>query len=748
VLQTEPETPSSPGGAPIEPGADRAERLLADLNQPQREAVRHGEGPLLVLAGAGSGKTRVLTHRVAYLLATGAARPGEILAITFTNKAANEMRDRVEQLVGRSARAMWVTTFHSACARMLRADAERLGYSRSFTIYDESDSLRMLKRSMAELEVDPKRFPPRAIRAQISGAKNQLIDAGAYEQAQGSVFEEVTAAVYKLYEKRMLEANAMDFDDLLVRTVNALEASEEVRERWRRTFRHVLVDEYQDTNHAQYRLLQLLTAEHGNLMVVGDEDQSVYGFRHADIRNILDFERDFPEAEVVKLEQNYRSTQTILSAANSVVERNRERRPKHLWTEIAGGEPVQLSELSDEHEEARWVAGEIERLGEEGGVRRDEVAVFYRTNAMSRVLEDTLVRFELPYQVIGGTKFYERAEIKDAVAYLSLLVNPSDQVSFARIVNSPRRGIGNTSQGRLASHANTTGLPIWEVAGRAEEVPSLGPAAIKAVSRFHETMEGLRARADSAPVAELLEAVLRESGYLDALAAERTVEAEGRAENLEELVGVAAEFDANHELEGESEGSPLEEFLQQISLYTEQDGLRKEESLITLMTLHNAKGLEYDAVFIVGCEDGAFPHMRALEEGGEEEERRLCYVGITRARKRLYMTWARERRLFGRAERNLPSRFIDELPAELTERHSSAPAAAAGLGWESAPADAATPIDPGPALELRTGDDIVHASFGDGVVTAVEPGGIVVVRFADDGAERKLMADYAPIRRR
>jgi DNA helicase-2/ATP-dependent DNA helicase PcrA len=732
--------------APTEPGADRTERLLAELNEPQRAAVRHGEGPLLVLAGAGSGKTRVLTHRIAYLLATGGVRPGEVLAITFTNKAATEMRERVEGLVGRSARAMWVTTFHSACARMLRADAERLGYSRGFTIYDESDSLRMLKRCLEELHVDPKRYPPRSIRSQVSGAKNQLVDAAAYAEAQGSVFEEVVAEAYALYEKRMLEANAMDFDDLLVRTVNALERFEEVRERWRRTFRHVLVDEYQDTNHAQYRLLQLLTSEHGNLMVVGDEDQSIYGFRHADIRNILDFERDFPDAEVVKLEQNYRSTQTILSAANAVVERNHERRPKKLWTELAGGEPLQLNELSDEHEEARWVAGEIERLDGEEGVRREDVAVFYRTNAMSRVLEDTLVRFELPYQVIGGTKFYERAEIKDAVAYLSLLVNPADQVSFARIVNSPRRGIGKTSQARLAAHANTTGLPIWEVAGRVEEVPALGAAAIKAVSGFHETMEGLRARADNAPVAELLEATLRESGYLDALAAERTVEAEGRAENLEELVGVAREFDLNRELEGEGELSALEEFLQQISLYTEQDGL-SEESLITLMTLHNAKGLEYDTIFIVGCEDGAFPHMRALEEGGEEEERRLCYVGITRARRRLYMTWTRERRLFGRAERNLPSRFVDELPEELTERHSSAPGA--GDGW-GAPAnsEAAAPIEPGPALELRTGDDVIHAAFGEGVVTAVEPGGIVVVRFTGEGAERKLMADYAPIRRR
>ncbi len=751
MLQTESETPNDlPGGgeaAPTEVGSDRAERLLADLNDPQRQAVLHGEGPLLIVAGAGSGKTRVLTRRIAHLLATDAARPGEILAITFTNKAASEMRDRVGELVGRSTRAMWVMTFHSACARMLRADAERLGYSRSFTIYDESDSLRMLKRCLDELGIDPKRYPPRSIRAQISGAKNQLIDVDTFTQsARDNTFEETVAAAYALYEKRMLAANAMDFDDLLVRNVNALELFEEVRNRWRNAFRHVLVDEYQDTNRAQYRLLQLLTAEHGNLMVVGDEDQSVYGFRHADIRNILDFERDFPEAEVIKLEQNYRSTQTILSAANAVVDHNRQRRPKRLWTDLQGGDPVQLSELSDEHEEARWVAGEIERLGEEEGVRREDVAVFYRTNAMSRVLEDTLVRFELPYQVIGGTKFYERAEVKDAVAYLSLLVNPSDQVSFGRVVNSPRRGIGKTSQGRLASHANTTGRPIWEVAGAIEEVPGMGAAAIKAIARFHETMEDLRGRAESSSVAELLEACLRETGYLDALAAERTVEAEGRAENLEELVGVAAEFDANRELEGESGNlAPLEEFLQQISLYTEQDGLR-DESVITLMTLHNAKGLEYDTVFIVGCEDGAFPHMRALEEGGEEEERRLCYVGITRARRRLYMTWTRERRLFGRAERNLPSRFVDELPADLTERHSSAPGFQSGatLGAPAGP----SPIDPGPTLELRTGDDVVHAAFGDGVVTGVEPGGVVIVRFAEDGAERKLMADYAPIRKR
>jgi DNA helicase-2/ATP-dependent DNA helicase PcrA len=753
TFQAEFEIPAEPedqlGGAPTEAGADRVERLLGGLNPPQREAVEHGEGPLLVLAGAGSGKTRVLTHRIAYLLATGAARPGEILAITFTNKAAAEMRERVGQLVGRSVRAMWVTTFHSSCARMLRADAERLGYSRGFTIYDESDSQRMLKRCLSELGVDPKRYPARAIKNQISGAKNQLIDSGMYAETVGSVFEEVVAEAFPLYEKRMLEANAMDFDDLLVRTVNALELFEEVRERWRRTFRHVLVDEYQDTNHAQYRLLQLLAAEHGNLMVVGDDDQSVYGFRHADIRNILDFEADFPEAASVKLEQNYRSTQTILSAANAVVSQNRQRRPKQLWTEIEGGEPLQLAELTDEHEEARWVAAEIERLGEEHDVQRADVAVFYRTNAMSRVLEDTLNRYDVPYQVIGGTKFYERAEIKDAVAYLSLLINPADLVSFSRVVNSPRRGIGNTSQGRLAAYANTAGLTIWEVMERAEDVPGLGAAAIKAVSRFYETMEGLRARVDTSPVAAVLEAVLNESGYLEALAAERTIEAEGRGENLEALVAGAAEFDLEREREGDSEVPPLEEYLQQISLYSDQDSIQEERSLVTLMTLHNAKGLEYDTVFVVGCEDGAFPHMRALEEGSEEEERRLCYVAITRARQRLYMTWAQRRSLFGRTEHNLPSRFIDELPAELTERHRKS-VAAGGTSWNTPTpgVEPAQPLDPGPALEMRTGDDVVHASFGEGVVTAVEPGGVVVVRFSGDGSERKLMADYAPIRRR
>jgi DNA helicase-2/ATP-dependent DNA helicase PcrA len=756
-------------GAPTEAGADRVERLVADLNPPQRQAVEHGEGPLLVLAGAGSGKTRVLTHRIAYLLATGKARPGEILAITFTNKAAAEMRERVAGLIGRSVRAMWVTTFHSSCARMLRVDAERLGYSKGFTIYDQGDSLRMIKRCLAELGVDPKRYPPRAVQGKISGAKNQLIDPSGYSEMMVGGFEEVVAEAFPLYEKRMLEANAMDFDDLLVRTVNVLELFEDVRERWRRTFRHVLVDEYQDTNHAQYRMLQLLAKEHGNIMVVGDEDQSVYSFRSADIRNILDFEADFPDAEVVKLEQNYRSTQTILSVANAVVSHNRERRtsPKELWTDIAGGDPVRLYELGDEHEEARWVAGEIDRLAEEDDVKRSDVAVFYRTNAMSRVLEETLERFNVNYQVIGGTKFYDRQEIKDAFAYLGFLANPADLVAFGRIVNSPRRGIGDTTQGRLTAYANTAGLTIWEVIERVEDVPGVSAAAIKSVGRFFETMDALKEHVEESSMHSLLERVLNETGYMEALNAERTVEAEGRVENLEALLEGATEFDREREIEGESEITALEEYLQTNMLRSEQDALEGDEAeKVTLMTLHNAKGLEYDTVFVIGMEDGAFPHMRSLEEGGEEEERRLCYVGITRAERRLYLTWARERQLFGRSERNLPSRFIDEIPVELTERSSTA--ARSGMTWGSTSyggsgaggfADngfgagggdalsSAQPLDPGPALEMRTGDDVVHASFGDGVVTGTEPGGVLVVRF-DDGKERKLMADYAPIRKK
>ncbi|MDX6582284.1 MAG: ATP-dependent helicase UvrD/PcrA [Solirubrobacterales bacterium] len=741
---------------------DPVERLLQDLNPAQREAVTHGEGPLLVLAGAGSGKTRVLTHRIAWLLATGRARPMEILAITFTNKAANEMRERVASLVGGVSRAMWVMTFHSACARILRADAERLGYKRAFTIYDEADSVRMVKRCMDELELDTKRYPPRSVKAAISAAKNQLTDAADYAAASSTEREGAIADTYNLYERRMVEASAMDFDDLLVRVVNLLELFPDVRDKYRRIFRWVLVDEYQDTNRAQYRMLQLLADEHRNLTVVGDDFQAVYSFRGADIRNILDFEKDFPDAEVILLEQNYRSTQTILDAANGLIAHNVDQKPKHLWTDGSRGERIVVGEFDDEHAEARYVASEVNRLVEEG-MSRDRIAVFYRVNAQSRVLEDTLVRFEIPYQVIGGTKFYERAEIKDAIAYLQLLANPADAISFSRIVNSPRRGIGQQTEARMVSHANTLGADVWDVLANPSAIPGLGTAAYKAVGRFSETMAGLRQRADrNGKVSELLDAVLHETGYIEALEAERTVEAEGRIENLEELVGVAGEFDANRELEGESDVTPLEEFLAQISLVTVQDDIREEESLATLMSLHNAKGLEYDAVFVIGCEEGVFPHSRSLEEGNVEEERRLAYVGVTRARERLWLTYARRRSLHGGASWNLPSRFLKELPEALVEAH----VATTQTGWSLGGADARSratgfgrrasgqgfsapdPKQPAPPpVPYSVGDDVLHASFGEGVVTAVEAGSVVVIRFASDGSERKLMADYAPLKR-
>src|SRR6201991_1773616 len=514
------------------------ETLLEGLNAPQREAVTYGEGPLLILAGAGSGKTRVLTHRIPYLATPNRAKPNEILAITFTNKAAGEMRDRAELLVGRRVRSMWVMTFHSACARMLRAEAPRLGYTRQFTIYDTADSRRLIKRCLDELGIDPKRFTPASIGSQISDAKNKLRDADAYAQLVGSYFEQTVADVYRSYERELHRANAMDFDDLLVRAVNVLELFPEVRERYANGFRHVLVDEYQDTNHAQYRWLSLLAGgdgEHGHrkLAGVGDDAQSIYGFRGADITNLLEFEDTFPDAHVVKLEQNYRSTQTILDAANAVIANNRGQKPKSLWTDIGQGDPIKIREVDDEHAEARFVTGEIQRLVDEG-TSRAEIAVFYRTNSQSRVLEDTLVRAEIAYQVIGGTKFYDRAEIKDAIAYLTVLVNPQDVGAFTRIVNSPRRGIGNTTVSRLLSHANTTGETVWELAAAPEDVPGLGAAAVKSLRRFMGTMERLQERVQAgAEIPVLLKELLEETGYLEALRNERTIEAQGRIENLE-----------------------------------------------------------------------------------------------------------------------------------------------------------------------------------------------------------------------
>ena len=712
-----------------------------------------GDGPLLILAGAGSGKTRVLTHRIAYLVHTQRARAGEILAITFTNKAATEMRERVGLLLGHSTRAMWVMTFHSACARMLRAEAPRLGYTRTFTIYDQSDSRRLVKRCLDQIDADPKRFTPNSVQHQISDAKNKLRSAEDYAQMVDSHFERTVADAYKLYETELVRMNAMDFDDLLFRMVNVLELFPEVRARYSASFRHVLVDEYQDTNAAQYKLLQLIAGDHRNLAVVGDDAQSVYSFRGADIRNILDFQDDFPDAHVIKLEQNYRSTQTILDASNAVIAHNRAQMHKTLWTDQGAGDPVIVRELEDEHAEGRYVLGEVQRLRDEG-VSLAEIAVLYRTNAQSRVLQDALVRADVPFQIIGGTKFYERSEIKDALAYLTLLSNPMDAISFTRVANSPKRGIGQTSLSRVLAHAETMGISTWDAALDPAGVPGLGTAAIRSFERFMSTMTGLRERvADKLPMGDILEAVLHETGYLDALAAERTIEAQGRIENLEQLVEVAHEFDAAHPQEEDR----LDVFLQETALRSDTDTRVDDGGMVTLMTLHNAKGLEYPIIFMIGMEEGVFPHSRSLDEGTLEEERRLCYVGMTRAMRMLTLTHARQRNVFGSRAYGLPSRFLAEIPPDLVDRETAQGSWSSGAGadrgirprasasWASMRADNA----PAAATSgFRVGDDVVHAAFGEGVVTGTEPGGVVTIRFARDGSERKLMAEYAPLEKR
>ena len=708
----------------------KPQEYLADLNPAQREAVLTTEGPLLVIAGAGSGKTRVLTYRVAHLISACGVHPNEILAITFTNKAAGEMRDRLEGLLGNVARAIWILTFHAACGRILRREAARLGYKSNFSIYDQADQVRLTKQCLEDLDRDPKRFVPRGIHAQISNAKNQLIGPDEYLSRVESFYDQTVADVYRLYQKRLHDSNAMDFDDLLMLTVEVLERFPEALERWQKAFRYVLVDEYQDTNHAQYRLLQLLAGKHRNLMVVGDPDQSIYAFRGADIRNILEFERDFPETRVIPLEQNYRSTNTILNAANAVIANNRERKEKNLWSELGEGLPVHAIEVEDEHAEARFVAAEIAALVEEG-YSAEEVAVFYRTNAQSRVLEDVLVRQGIAYQVIGGPRFYERAEIKDLVAYLQVLDNPFDAAALLRIANRPRRGIGDASMSRLRAYADGHGMSLFESLAYPEEA-GIGAAPLKNVSALRTVLVSLQAAAQDLPVPELIEAVLARSGYAEALEAERTIEAQGRLENLHELVGVGREY-----LQQAQEPS-LSGFLQEISLYSDQDAIRGEQSLVTLMTIHNAKGLEFKAVFVIGMEEGIFPHMRSIEEQGVEEERRLAYVGMTRAEERLVLTHATSRSLWGSRTFNLPSRFLDELPGEGVVVERLRPASWSGYGARDV-----TPREHVPAL--ATGDSVRHGTLGEGVVVRIEPGGVVTVRFADDGAERRLMLEYAPL---
>jgi DNA helicase-2/ATP-dependent DNA helicase PcrA len=717
------------------------ETYLAELNDAQREAVTTTEGPLLVVAGAGSGKTRVLTYRVAHLLVACGVEPNEVLAITFTNKAAGEMRERIETMLGPVARAIWILTFHAACGRILRREAERLGYRSNFTIYDQADQIRLVRQCLEELERDPKRFVPRGIHTQISNAKNQLVGPEEYAARVASFYDQTVSDVYGLYQRRLFASNAVDFDDLLMLTVDVLQRFPEARERWAKRFRYVLVDEYQDTNHAQYVLLQLLAGGHGNLMSVGDPDQAIYGFRGADIRNILEFERDFPGTRMIALEQNYRSTNSILGAANAVIEHNRDRKEKRLWSELGDGEPVRVVEVEDEHAEARFVAAEIAALVELGYARR-EIAVVYRTNAQSRVLEDVLVRQGIDYQVIGGPRFYERAEIKDAIAYLQAIDNPYDAVSLARIANRPRRGLGDTSLTRLASFADGEGVSLWEALGRADEA-GLATASLRAAQGFHGLLNSLMAGVLDMGVSEVVERMLERTDYRAfLLATHQKWEAEGKIENLEELVGVAREYEAS------APEPSLSGFLQEISLYSDQDAIRDgdEAGQVTLMTLHNAKGLEFRAVFALGLEEGIFPHSRSIEENEIEEERRLFYVGMTRAKERLTLTHASRRSLYGRSEANLPSRFLDELP-EGVERERLAPVSSwSGYGSRPGARDRREFAPRTDVPELSTGDSVRHQTLGAGIVTRIEPDGVVTVRF-EDGGERRLMLEYAPLER-
>jgi DNA helicase-2/ATP-dependent DNA helicase PcrA len=711
--------------------------LLLALNPVQREAVLHTEGPVLIVAGAGSGKTRILAHRIAYLIREKGVSPQAVLAITFTNKAAQEMAERVEGLVGfRVARGMWVLTFHSTCARILRREHELLGLPSHFTIYDEADSERVIKMCLTEMGVDEKRFPPRAVGAAIGRAKDNLLSAREFAGAAGNWYERTVADVYAAYERRLQGAGAVDFDDLILRTVQLFRAHPEVLEHYQERFRFILIDEYQDTNRAQYHLVNLLASKYRNLCVVGDADQGIYSWRGATIQNLLDFEHDYPDAKQFILDQNYRSTRTILEVANALIEHNIQRKPKNLWTDAEGGDPVVRYRAEDEHDEAWFVAQEIERLvNEEGSQSYGDVAIFYRTNAQSRVLEDVFMKAGIPYRVIGGVRFYERKEIKDVLAYLRAVVNPQDTVSIRRVINTPKRGIGDQSVAALEAFAREEQVTLLEVCRRADEVYALSSRARGGVAEFTRVMDRLRdLLAEGAKPSRMIEAAFTESGYYAELDAERTVEAESRKENLRELVGVGAEFEARFE------DAALPEFLEQVALVTEQDEYDEAASAVALMTLHNAKGLEFEVVFIAGMEDGIFPHHRSMTDPQElEEERRLAYVGITRARRKLYLCHAWSRSLFGSSSYNPPSRFLGELPMDLVHeiqgREREVTAAELGHGH--------------PVPEVAAGDTVVHDRFGEGVVLAVSGQGTdaeAVVHFEEEGEKRLLLA-YAPLKK-
>ncbi|GLU49370.1 DNA helicase PcrA [Nocardiopsis ansamitocini] len=750
------------------------EQLLEGLNEPQRAAVTHAGSPLLLVAGAGSGKTRVLTHRIAHLLSERGVRPGEVLAITFTNKAAAEMKQRIEKILGaRVANTMWVMTFHSACVRILRREAGRLGYPSSFTIYDSADSQRLMQLVCRELDLDPKRFPPRSFSAQVSNLKNELVDYDTFADQAQTEQEKKLAEAYRLYQQRLHEAGAMDFDDLIMVTVNLFQMFPDIAEHYRRRFRHLMVDEYQDTNHAQYELVRELVGTGGpddvvpqaELCVVGDADQSIYAFRGATIRNILEFERDYPNATTILLEQNYRSSQNILTAANSVIQRNSERRAKKLWSDRGDGPPIVGYVADNEHDEAAFVVGEIDTLTDDGVCAPGEVAVFYRTNAQSRVFEDVFIRTGLPYKIVGGVRFYERKEIRDVLAYLRALANPEDTVSLRRILNVPKRGIGDRAEAVVELFAARERISFSRALRRADEAPGIATRSLKAIKEFTALLEELEALVPTSSPVEIVEAVLERTGYLSELANSKDLQDESRLENLEEFVEVAREFEGSFagsptadDGDGEERpeaGEPVEatlvDFLEQVALVADADQIPDADEhggVVTLMTLHAAKGLEFPVVFLTGMEDGVFPHMRTLgDKVALEEERRLAYVGITRAQERLYLSRSAVRSAWGTPAYNPASRFLDEVPKELVDwRRAESSIARVQAPPRMAKAAPRKPSRDVPALS--PGDKVNHDSFGMGTVVLVDGAGDRTkarIDFGADIGEKDLMVKFAPL---
>ncbi|MFE0172746.1 DNA helicase PcrA [Streptomyces sp. NPDC059002] len=769
--------------------------LLDGLNENQRAAVVHAGSPLLIVAGAGSGKTRVLTHRIAYLLAERGVHPGQILAITFTNKAAGEMKERVEQLVGPRANAMWVSTFHSACVRILRREYKKLGFTSSFSIYDAADSKRLMALVCRDLDLDPKKFPPKSFSAKISNLKNELIDEEDFASQAADGFEKTLAQAYAMYQSRLREANALDFDDLIMTTVHLLRAFPDVAEHYRRRFRHVMVDEYQDTNHAQYALVRELVGpsggeddDPGELCVVGDADQSIYAFRGATIRNILQFEEDYTDATTILLEQNYRSTQTILTAANAVIERNESRRPKNLWTNQGAGARITGYVADTEHDEAQFVADEIDRLTDAGDAKSGDVAIFYRTNAQSRVFEEIFIRVGLPYKVVGGVRFYERKEVRDVLAYLRVLANPEDAVPLRRILNVPKRGIGDRAEAMIDALSQREKISFPQALRRVDEAYGMAARSANAVKRFNTLMEELRTIVESgAGPAVVLEAVLERTGYLAELQSSTDPQDETRIENLQELAAVALEFEQENGAaegadaaggaapegvpEGAAPAGSLSDFLERVALVADSDQIPDEEDdgsgVITLMTLHTAKGLEFPVVFLTGMEDGVFPHMRSLGQVKElEEERRLAYVGITRARERLYLTRSSMRSAWGQPSYNPPSRFLEEIPdTHLDWKRTGSIGAPASSGSSGPAGGIASSLSSSrsrsggaqgfatrratekPVVALAVGDRVTHDQFGLGTVVGVKGSGANAEATVDFGEPKpkRLLLRYAPV---